>query len=226
MVVLWRRSRRMAITAQLVLLAGLAIMVATVPPLRARFTIAVNVMKNKGDGLNILLSNRVPAWRAGAQMFADHPLLGTGPGTFHYHYLEYRIGDLDRYPNRLYARIWNFGETHNDHLQIAAETGLPGYLIFIAALALVASCSLASNRSAEPSATERFAGVFGLPYAVLVFTVAIAQFPLQVAATSTLYLYLAAITVAWRYPLRSERASSNSGGGANDVLPSAFATTT
>lgn len=51
----------------------------------------------------------------------DHPLLGTGPGTFIYAFTPYRPPDL--------SVLWNYA--HNDYLQIASEMGLIGLAAFL-----------------------------------------------------------------------------------------------
>ena len=61
-----------------------------------------------------------------ADMTRDHPLLGVGPGCFKYHYMAYRVAQRDRHPGAWTEGYpMNWGEAHNDHLQVAAETGLP-----------------------------------------------------------------------------------------------------
>ena len=51
----------------------------------------------------------------------DHPLLGTGPGTFIYAFTQYR--PVQR------IGLWNYA--HNDYLQIASEMGLIGLGAFL-----------------------------------------------------------------------------------------------
>ena len=197
MVVLWRRSAALALGTAAAILLMIGVAMFTIPSMKLRYITATRIFSDS-RALDQLLSHRLTAWRAATNMFLDRPLSGVGPGTYHYHYLSYRIAELDEHPHIRGLRIWNFGEAHNDHLEILAETGLPGYILFVAALILMASCTF--RRLPDPqSATARFAQRFGLPFAVLVFTIAIAQFPLQVAATSTLYVYLAVVLVAWGY---------------------------
>ena len=51
----------------------------------------------------------------------DHPLLGTGPGTFIYAFTPYRPPNL--------SLLWNYA--HNDYLQIASEMGFIGLGAFL-----------------------------------------------------------------------------------------------
>jgi O-antigen ligase len=75
-------------------------------------------------------------------MFADHPLLGVGPGQYPALYRDYarRIGDDPRYER----------EPHSLFLQIAAEQGLVGLLAFLAAALVVGGYARARQLWADP----------------------------------------------------------------------------
>jgi O-antigen ligase len=71
------------------------------------------------------VSARFDYWRAAAQTANEKPLLGTGPGTFGIAYAKVKR------PESEMARL-----AHNDYLEQASDSGLPGllaYTIFIAA---------------------------------------------------------------------------------------------
>ncbi|HEX3071894.1 MAG TPA: O-antigen ligase family protein, partial [Thermoanaerobaculia bacterium] len=143
-------------------------------------------------------------------MARDHPLLGVGPGNFKYHYMAYRIGLPSHYPEQwLRGFAMNWGEVHNDHLQVAAETGLPGYALFLLAIG-IGSGIVATRRRAQTGASspeEAFARGFRWPLATAVFVICLAQFPLELAAPRLMILTLAALCVTWSHddrPLRSE----------------------
>jgi small-conductance mechanosensitive channel len=97
----------------------------------------------------------------------------------------------------------SFAETHNDHLQVAAETGLPGYAIFLSALFVLAWPSrrravIASGAAVPPQTVRRsFAHAFRAPLAAAFFVAALAQFPLQLAAPRLAFITLAALAVGW-----------------------------
>ena len=96
----------------------------------------------------------------------------------------------------------NFGEVHNDHLQVASETGLPGYALFLAALVLVASATWRPRTVPAEKEDDRsratFVRLLALPLAVSMFILALAQFPLELVAPTHAYLWAAAAIVAWR----------------------------
>ena len=142
-----------------------------------------------------LTSERIVPFLAALDMVRDHPLLGVGPGCFKYNYMDYRVGLAAHYGDSL-THGWpmNWGEVHNDHLQVASETGLPGYALFLGALAVFAG----SRRRAPAQTPEAtFARTLRWPLAAGVFVLCLAQFPLEVAAPRLLLLTLGALCVAW-----------------------------
>ena len=147
-----------------------------------------------------LFSERLPPFLSAVDMARDHPLAGVGPGCFKYHYMAYRIGLRGRYPDRwLEGFAMNWGEVHNDHLQVAAETGLPGYALFLLAIG-IGSGIVGSRRRApagvsSPEAT--FARAFRWPLATALFVICLAQFPLEIAAPRLVILTLGALCVTW-----------------------------
>ena len=67
--------------------------------------------------------DRPIAWRAGIRMVEHHPLMGIGLGQFKPQMLNYAD------PGVGFSSI-----AHNTYLEVAAETGLPNFLVFIAML--------------------------------------------------------------------------------------------
>jgi hypothetical protein len=64
-------------------------------------------------------------WSAALQGYADHPLLGNGAGTFEQLWLLYRP-----------SRIYNVLDAHNAYLEVLAELGPLGLVLFATAVAL------------------------------------------------------------------------------------------
>lgn len=147
-----------------------------------------------------LFSERLVPFLSAIEMVRGHPVTGVGPGCFKYQFMMIRLSLEQRYPPQ-WTRGWpmNFGETHNDHLQVAAETGLPGYALFAAAILLLAVPSRRAQRLLETATTERHrvARAVRTPLAATFLVVAIAQFPLQIAAPRLMFLLLAAVSVSW-----------------------------
>jgi O-antigen ligase len=84
---------------------------------------------------------RVDCWRAAFQTVESTPLLGSGPGTFGVIYSKIKRPEAEM------ARM-----THNDYLEQASDSGLPGftaYLIFIAGALIWSWRKLVANRNTE-----------------------------------------------------------------------------
>ena len=77
-------------------------------------------------------------WSAAVKTAAEEPFLGSGPGTFQVAYKRHRAPEAE--PTRL---------THNDYLQQASDSGVPGFLIYLAFFG-GATWVLARRRMAEP----------------------------------------------------------------------------
>jgi len=142
-----------------------------------------------------LFSERLLPFLAAIDMTRDHPLLGVGPGCFKYHFMPYRVALAGKYPGDWTRGFpMNWGEVHNDHLQVSSETGIPGYLLFLTALAL---CAGGRQRPPAVTAEATFARALRWPLATVIFVICLAQFPLELAAPRLMFLSLGALCVTW-----------------------------
>jgi O-antigen ligase len=185
----WKHALAVAVTALLV--------VAGVAPLRDR---AVNMTDWLRSGeYNLLFTDRVAPSVSALLMTADHPLTGVGPGAFSWNYFAYKVRAEQRFPllREAWSREVNFGEVHSDHLQVLAEGGVPGYVMFVALAAMLGAISLRGVRVADAT-PQRFALILALPLAVLWLVLSIAQFPLETTAVRMLIVHFAALCAAWR----------------------------
>src|SRR5262249_53337746 len=62
---------------------------------------------------------RFDYWQAAVQITKDHPIFGTGPGTFFIPYQKIKR------PESEVSRL-----THNDYLEQASDSGIPGLLLY------------------------------------------------------------------------------------------------
>jgi O-antigen ligase len=190
----WKQS--LVIFGTILIIAATAF--ATSALLRRQFQVLIDAARQQR--YDRLTSERLMPFLTAISMFRKHPLMGVGPGCFRYHYMDERLALTSELPPNLTRSFpQNFGETHNDHLQIAAETGLPGYLLFIAALVIVA---LPAFRKLEPHAPVKtaYARSLAIPLVVAFAVVALAQFPLQIAATRMMFLSFAVLATGWSPP--------------------------
>jgi len=143
--------------------------------------------------VDMALSYRTQGFGSAWAMFVDHPLLGVGPGCFAYWYLPYTMLLSGAHPENLLALSQKYQDVHNDHLQLLATTGVPGYAIFLVALFALA----ARARGGSANARQRFARLLAAPAAAGVVVLTLGQFPLELAALTMMFLYFAALVVAW-----------------------------
>jgi len=168
------------------------VLVLVLPPLRNRATeIAQDV---RAGSFITATSLRLPAYVVAWRLFLDHPIVGAGPGTYGWWYLPYKLQLDGVYPN-FHLSTENFGEAHNDHLQTLAVSGIPGYMIFAAALVWLGALSF--RKTEDNDARSRFARLLALPLAGCFAVVALAQFPLELASTSSVAIHYAALCCAW-----------------------------
>jgi len=140
-------------------------------------------------------SYRPPAFMVAIDMFRSRPLLGVGPGNYEGRYMPYKLAVDERFPQWIRPMNANFGEAHNDHLQLLAEAGIPGYLLYLGALAWVASISFRKPRVDSPRA--KYARAFALPAAIGFTVVGLAQFPLYLTVVTATSIFAAALAHVW-----------------------------
>lgn len=191
----WDRRRGALIVGLAVVTLG--VFSAAHPLMRLRLTYLAEFLGNQQWGR--MVSGRVFPFYVATQMFEDHPLLGVGPGCFKFHYMPYAIRTADDHPRLVEisdTQRVNFGEAHNDHLQVLAEVGLPGYVIFVMLIGSVAAASF--GRKPAEGERARLAYALAFPLVILLLVVMTAQFALQLAASAVAYIVIAAACVAWR----------------------------
>lgn len=185
-----RRIRFIAVS--LVIIAALGML--AYGPTRERL-VSLQGPLRRGD-FSTLTSNRVPAAVTTFTMFRDRPLLGLGPHVFAARYMPYRLAVDERNPKFIQLGRDNFGEAHNDHLQVLAETGIPGYVLLLLFAGSIAV--LTFRRSTADDDRARFVNVFAFPAVAAFLAVALGQFPIELTAASVTYTYAAALCFAWR----------------------------
>ena len=137
---------------------------------------AILFTKSGNRILNAALSEyRITAWRNSIEMIRNKPIQGFGSGNFKIFYPAYsyravvdKAVDTTRY----------LGRAHNDFIQIAAELGIPGFLLFV----LIPVCGLViSWRLLRQSGNSSFyPAIVGVAGGLIAFMVsAFFSFPMQ-----------------------------------------------
>ena len=160
-------------------LAGLAVFLACVPRPTRLLLLALLVLvlvagqiglngaaaslEQRGESILDLATNRdrIAMWKAAFQIFRDHPLMGTGLGTFSLVYPRYRLPeDSEPVPTRPFA--------HNIFLNMAAEGGLLGLLTFAGLITLTLGWGFRWIRQTSGAERVTAAGVVAALVGVLV----------------------------------------------------------
>lgn len=117
---------------------GLALMIPlTIAVMPAGYVARIQSLSILSAGTNAYqdesLGRRASYIVVGSQMIREHPVLGTGPGTFPLHYAPTgyaKAFSANRRLEDLYRRA------HNTYLEIFSEIGIPGGLMFVGMLGL------------------------------------------------------------------------------------------
>jgi O-antigen ligase len=196
-------SARRGIAVVLAVAALMALFVFAYAPLRTRVgAMAERVRIGQFDEA---MSNRLTPWLVAWRMSVANPVMGVGPGCFAWEYFPFKIETEQRYHKLLgldrlqpgysrYASVINFGEAHNEFMEVLAEGGWPALLILIASLLVIASNSKRSESSDERAAVARY---LGAPFAVTAGLSFAGGFPLQLAASYVVLIFIAATAAAW-----------------------------
>lgn len=110
------RSRR-RVLALLAIASGLTLFLVFAP------NSPLDRFLNPGYGDRLAVDARMAAWTAGARMIQAHPMYGVGVGNFKAMMPQFAGPEID------YAEI-----AHNTYIEMAAEMGIPGLLLFLSLL--------------------------------------------------------------------------------------------
>ncbi|MGM0566263.1 MAG: O-antigen ligase family protein [Bacteroidota bacterium] len=95
------------------------------------------VQEHLTSAINIKTSasnlERINRWESALKMFREKPVLGFGPGTYPFQYAPYQNED---HMTRISTWFGDVGGVHSEYLKPLSESGLPGFLSFIAIIIL------------------------------------------------------------------------------------------
>lgn len=145
---------------------------------------------------------RLAIWRNSLEMIQDRPVTGVGLGNFKVIYPAYHQAAVK---DRIFREEQQARNVHNDFLQITAELGLVGLLLFPALTALGLFQAIRLMSTCQSQQTRLLS--IGLAGGMVAFLVqAMFSFPMQRAVPSlVLFTYLAIIAILYnRHVLKGE----------------------
>jgi len=163
-----------------------------------RYVGAVGLLEQSVDVESVALRTRRGIWRRTVAMVTDHPWLGVGPGNWPVAFPTYAEPEAAR--DGVLTATLAPRQAHDDLLERAAETGIPG---LFALLLLVAAISLAAKRrlqTGDPQQKALVAAAAGSLVALI--GTSVASFPFEMPGT----IVLAGLALG--FLARDERASS------------------
>jgi len=140
------------------------------------------------------IKRRIATWKFTVLMIKDHPLIGSGIGTYKYNTLRYQAEFFEQGENRSLYPHGFADKAHNEYLQLWAEMGIVGLGIFIWLIISYFSCGLKILRKIKDEYSQGIIiGLMGAVVAVLVD--GIFGFPLHLPATIVLFWLALGLTV-------------------------------
>ncbi len=151
------------------------------------------VITHKIETNGLSSNSRLDIFSGVRSMIADHPLLGTGLGSFAMAFQEYR-------PESMVADEM-IDKAHNSYLEFAAEMGVPALLVLLAALGWV---GYQLYRGMCDRRERYVIPTLGLAIWLLGGAYSLVDFPLQIPSLSAIFLALMVICVSQSDPRFSE----------------------
>ena len=170
-----------------------------VPTLLNRSGTVISKIKERASIIQLInefsFGRRTAIYKFTTLMIKDHPLLGSGIGTYKYNTLRYQAEFFAQGENRALYPHGFADKAHNEYLQLWAEIGIVGLGIFIWLIISYFRFGLKILRKIKDESRQGIIiGLMGAVVAVLVD--GIFGFPLHLPATIVLFWLALGLTVA------------------------------
>ena len=141
------------------------------------------------------IKTRLLIWKTTFNMIKDKPLLGSGIGTFKMNYLDYQAVFLQKYPDYI-KYSGKAAEAHNEYLQILAELGITGFVVFLSILFVFYSLALKYLKEKHNNQDKII--VFGLLMGITSFLIhSLFCFPYHVPILGSTFFIFLGLTVVY-----------------------------
>jgi hypothetical protein len=127
-------------------------------------------------------------------LITEHPLTGVGSGNWKVAVLQY---ENLRVPTEAFNEFTYMYKNHNDFLEITAETGIPGGLLFISVIALILFALIRAALT-QAHEDEKLKAMFLAAFGALAYSVdAFFNFPADRPEIQVLFACFIAISIAF-----------------------------
>ena len=137
---------------------------------------------------------RTAIWKFTTLMIKDHPLLGSGIGTFKYNTLRYQAKFFDQGQNRALYPYGVADKTHNEYLQLGAELGVIGLGIFFWLIISYFNYGVKKLKGIENKYKQGI--IIGLMGSIVAFLVdGLFWFPLRLPTNTAMFWLILGLTI-------------------------------
>jgi O-antigen ligase/Tfp pilus assembly protein PilF len=147
------------------------------------------------DKEDVSINKRILMWKCTLNMIKDKPLIGLGISGFRANYFDYQADFLKNNPN--YIKYWSkAAEVHNEYLQLFAELGIIGLILFLSifftvSILVINFCEKTIEKSKKLILLGLYTGVNCFLFHCLF------SFPLHVTALGSLFFIIIGLIVAY-----------------------------
>lgn len=190
-----QKNKKLLILILIVIIVVVFIVVIPTP-LNKSGTIISNIKERASIArlsTDFALDRRIATWKFTGLMIKDHPLLGSGIGTFKYNTLRYQAKFFDQRENRSLYPHGVAAKAHNEYLQLWAELGVIGLGMFLWLIISYFNYGFKTLRKIKNNYRQGI--IIGLMGSIVAFLVdAIFWFPMHQPANIVLFWLILGLT--------------------------------
>ncbi|MGI8493783.1 MAG: O-antigen ligase family protein [Pyrinomonadaceae bacterium] len=171
----------------------------------------IPIIKRMSDAKGISYSGnfRKLMYSVSFEMFAAHPLTGIGAGNFGIQFNNYRMSYAVKNPtdvNLMTAENELAERSHSEYIQILAELGIPGLLIFAAFLIGIVLLAVESLKSFRRISLFQIAALTGV-FAFLLSSM-ISSFSFRLMQNGLVFFFVLAVAAKLSFRSKSDKTKS------------------
>ena len=190
----FRKNRKWLIILILTFLI-ITVIYSTNNPLNKSAVTVVQRAATTFDKSDTSINTRMLIWKITFNMIKDNPWFGSGIGTFKLNYQNYQADYLQENPEDI--KYWiKAGEAHNEYLQIWAELGIIGLILFLTIIYFFYDLIIKFLNKVKKGNKENKIIVVGMLTGITCFLIhCLFSFPLHVPALGSAFFMMIGLTL-------------------------------